>query len=55
VVAVCGHRDLDEAGLTSLGARSAHALTDLEPDPAVCIRDAARLLERLAPRLLDPA
>jgi glycerate kinase len=52
VVAVCGRRLVDPATLTSAGIGAAYALTDLEPDPVVCMRDAARLLESLAPRVL---
>lgn len=55
VLAVCGRCDVDTAQLRAAGIEEAHALTDLDPDPAVCMKDAARLLEvlgeRLAPRL----
>jgi glycerate 2-kinase len=34
--------------------RTAYALTDLEPDPAVCIREAGRLLEKLAATVVGP-
>ncbi|MFY0406129.1 glycerate kinase [Solicola sp. PLA-1-18] len=52
VVAVCGRRDLSDDDARRLGVVAVHALTDLEPDPDVCVRDAAALLERLAPRVL---
>jgi glycerate kinase len=54
VLAVCGRLAVDEAHLRSVGIEAAYALTDLDPDPKVCMRDAARLLEvlgeQLAPR-----
>lgn len=48
VVAVCGRALLDPARAHSLGIERVYALTDLEPDPTVCMRDAGPLLERLA-------
>lgn len=51
VVAVCGRRLVDDAQLESVGIEGAFALTDLEPDPDVCMADAAQLLERLGERL----
>jgi glycerate 2-kinase len=51
VVAVCGRRSLDDAALRAAGIEAAYALLDLEPDPAVCIRDAGRLLEVLGERI----
>jgi glycerate 2-kinase len=53
VVAVCGRRDLDDAALQQAGIDAAHALTDLEPDPARCMAEADPLLERLAQRVAD--
>lgn len=52
VVAVCGRRALTDAQLASAGLDAAYALFDLEPDPEVCMRDAARLLPRLAQRIV---
>jgi glycerate 2-kinase len=55
VLAVCGRRAVDDDQLRSVGIEEAHALTDLDPDPAVCVDQAVRLLEalgeQLAPRL----
>ncbi|WP_433255392.1 glycerate kinase [Streptosporangium sp. CA-135522] len=48
VVAVCGRRALDDEELNAAGITAAYALTDLEPDPAVCMSQAGPLLERLA-------
>lgn len=52
VVAVCGRRELDAGQLRSGGLDAAYALTDLEPDPEVCMRDAEVLLRRLGGRLV---
>ncbi len=51
VVAVCGRRTLTDAELAAAGIRAAYALTDLEPDPRVCLAHAGPLLERLAARV----
>ncbi|HEY3477636.1 MAG TPA: glycerate kinase, partial [Streptomyces sp.] len=51
VVAVCGRLALGPAALGAAGIRRAYALTDLEPDPARCMAEAAPLLERLAQNL----
>lgn len=51
VVAVCGRLALRPADLAAAGIEGAYALTDLEPDPAVCMAQAGPLLERLAERL----
>jgi len=51
VIAVCGRRALADDELRAAGIRAAYALTDLEPDPAVCIAQAGPLLERLAARI----
>jgi len=37
--------------LRAAGFEEAHALTELEPDPARCMAEAAPLLERLAERV----
>ena len=47
VVAVCGRNELSDESLRAAGISAAYALTDLEPDTARCLADAARLLERL--------
>ena len=51
VVAVCGRRDLDDAGLDALGVRTAYPLSDLEPDPERSVSGAAALLRRTGPRI----
>nr|WP_240483564.1 glycerate kinase [Streptomyces pathocidini] len=51
VVAVCGRRTLDDATLATAGISRAYALTDLEPDPRLCIANAGPLLEQTAERL----
>ncbi|MEW1719931.1 glycerate kinase [Streptomyces sp. NPDC093109] len=48
VIAVCGRLGLPPEALGRAGIRRAYALTDLEPDPAVCMAEAGPLLERLA-------
>ncbi|OUC93989.1 glycerate kinase [Streptosporangium minutum] len=48
VVAVCGRRALGDEELNAAGITAAYALTDIEPDPAVCMSEAGPLLERLA-------
>jgi glycerate kinase len=48
VVAVCGRLALPPEALGHAGIRRAYALTDLEPDPAVCMAQAGPLLERVA-------
>ena len=47
-VAVAGRCVLPVEKLRSRGIHAAYGLTDLEPDPAVCMRDAGRLLRCLA-------
>ena len=47
VVAVCGRRELDDAGLRSLGLDGAWSLTDLETDPARAMAEAAALLRQV--------
>ncbi|MEU7987789.1 glycerate kinase [Streptosporangium canum] len=48
VVALCGRRALGDEELNAAGITAAYALTDIEPDPAVCMSEAGPLLERLA-------
>ncbi|MCX4768656.1 glycerate kinase [Streptomyces sp. NBC_01260] len=48
VVAVCGRLALAPEALGRAGIRRAYALTELEPDPAVCMAEAGPLLERAA-------
>ena len=47
VLAVAGRSSLSERQLADAGIRAAYPLTSIEPDPAACVRDAARLLERI--------
>jgi glycerate kinase len=51
VVAVCGRRTLSDADLQAAGITAAYALTDLEPDTARCMAEAAPLLRDLTARL----
>ncbi|MFI5086322.1 MAG: glycerate kinase [Actinomycetales bacterium] len=51
VVAVCGRTTLAAAQLHAAGFAQTFALTALEPDVDACIRDAARLLERIGERI----
>ncbi|MGW2053313.1 glycerate kinase [Streptomyces sp. NPDC001840] len=51
VIAVCGRLALPPEALGRAGIRRAYALTDLEPDPAVCMAQAGPLLERLAAQI----
>ena len=48
VVAVCGVSELGPADLEQANIAAVYRLADLEPDPEISIRDAARLLEELA-------
>ncbi len=50
-VAVSGRCLLTAADLARAGITAAYALTDLEPDPARCMAEAAPLLRRLARRV----
>ncbi|MFI5590930.1 glycerate kinase [Amycolatopsis sp. NPDC051758] len=50
-VAVSGRCQLSSTELASAGLAAAYALTDLEPDPARCMAEAAPLLRRLAHRV----
>jgi glycerate kinase len=47
-VAVAGQVAVGPDDLRTVGIHRAYPLTDLEPDPAVCVAQAPRLLERLA-------
>ncbi|MEU6334472.1 glycerate kinase [Streptomyces cellulosae] len=51
VVAVCGRLALAPEVLGRAGIRRAYALTDVEPDVAVCIAEAGPVLERTAERI----
>lgn len=51
VVALVGRLEVTPAELKSVGITCAHALLELEPDPAVAQRDAAALLRCLAERV----
>jgi glycerate 2-kinase len=51
VVAVAGRSQLTSADLAPTGILAAYALTDLEPDPDRCMREAGPLLEVLAQRV----
>ena len=51
VVAVCGRSLLSNDELSAAGLLRTWSLADLEPDPAVSIRDAASLLERVGESL----
>jgi glycerate kinase len=53
VVAVCGRRTLGDDELNAAGITAAYALTDIEPDPAVCMSNAGPLLERLARKVAE--
>jgi glycerate kinase len=48
VVAVAGRNELTVADQQAAGLSAVYALTDLESDPAVCMRDARRLLTTVA-------
>lgn len=59
-VAIAGRVLLADERLAAAGIAKAYALSDLEPDPVVSMRDAGPLVERVAERiaddwLLDPA
>ena len=51
VVAVAGRNLLSTTELRDAGVSAAYALLDIQPDPAVCMTDAARLLHTLAGRI----
>jgi glycerate kinase len=48
VVAICGRSSLDADRLRAAGIERVFALTDLEPDPEVCMAQASPLLTSLA-------
>lgn len=50
VLAVCGRRALTDPQARAAGIDAIHALTDLEPDPAICMADAGPLLTALTAR-----
>ena len=50
-VAVCGRLGLDDTGLAALELQAAYPLSDLEPDPARSVSDAAALLRRTGQRI----
>ncbi|MFI7483195.1 glycerate kinase [Kocuria sp. M1R5S2] len=50
-VAVCGRTTLEPRVLRDAGFLRAYALTDLEPDPRTCMREAGRLLEQVGAHL----
>jgi glycerate kinase len=54
-VAVAGRSTLTETELQAGGLAAAYPLTDLEPDPQVCMAEAGRLLEQLVATVLAPA
>jgi glycerate kinase len=51
VVAVCGRRLIDDHVLAGLGIRQAYPLSDLEPDPAASMANAASLLLEMGRRI----
>lgn len=53
VVAVVGRNLLTREQYEGAGLDAVYALTDIEPDPRVCMTDAARLLEDLTARLVS--
>jgi glycerate 2-kinase len=51
VVAVCGVRRLDDAGVAALGLRQVYPLAELQPDLERCIAEAGALVERVGRRI----
>jgi glycerate kinase len=51
VVAVCGRNLLSTEQLAAAGIRAAYALTEVEPDVDICLREPARLLADLGERI----
>jgi len=45
---VCARTLLSAEDVAASGIAQVYALTDIEPDPAVCMSDAARLLRTLS-------
>jgi glycerate kinase len=54
-VALVGQRSVGSDLLWPLGIEAAYPLTGVEPDLEVCVREAGRLLERLAETVVGPA
>ncbi|MFB8008622.1 glycerate kinase [Nocardia sp. NPDC056000] len=52
IVAVAGRVQLTPDQLRAAGFTAAYALTDLEPDPARCMADAAELVRRIGERIV---
>lgn len=52
-VAACGRRQIDADVAAAAGISGVHALTDVEPDPAVCMAEPGRLLVELGRRIAD--
>jgi len=52
VAAVCGRCTVDDERLREAGIERVYALLDEEPDPVVCMEDAARLLEWVGERMV---
>lgn len=53
-IAVAGRCSLSAPDLATGGLRAAYALTDLEPDPSICMAQAGPLLERLVATVVAP-
>jgi glycerate kinase len=51
VVAVCGQRRLDDAGVAALGLRRVYELAELQPDLERCLADAGPLVQRVGQRI----
>ncbi len=51
VVAVCGRNELAPGDVEESGIERVYALTDIEPDPAVCMARAGELLRELSARV----
>ena len=47
VVAVCGRTTLDAGTLAAAGFAHTHALTDIEPDTSLCMKNAGKLLAQI--------
>jgi glycerate kinase len=53
VIAVAGRNDLTRVEWEAAGLRAVYSLSAVEPDPAVCMRDARRLLSTIARTIAD--
>ncbi|MER5390102.1 glycerate kinase [Saccharopolyspora sp. NPDC002686] len=53
VVAIAGRSELSPERLREAGVEAVYALTDIEPDPQRCIREAATLLPTLAEKIAE--